>query len=258
MRFLYVLAIFIFCKPSIGADPKGYIALIYHPDKNVDSIRIPIYSNINEKVIGYCRINPANGEDGAGLVINTLFDKEFPVFKFPLEPLQSSIYYAKKYNESNSPDSCEYYCNGYQLNTYHLTYYEVKAGYIKILANTIENGAWIKLNDSLFKPIDWVDEIISNWYGPYIYGYDNYRLRKNPSLESEIVIKLKYPQYTILEYTQRKGNWIEIIVCKLKPEVDIVCEEAKSEEDCIKVYKGWIRIVDESGMPEDIWFSTDC
>ena len=258
MRFLLMVTLVIYCYISFAEDPKGYIALNFNIDKAVDSIRIPIYNNIGGKIIGSCRINPANGEDGAGLVINKLFDKEFPVYKFPLGPLRSSIYYARKFYESNSLDSCEYYCNGYQLNTYHLTYYEVKGGYLKILANTIENGAWIKLDESLFKPIDWVDEIISSWYGPYVYGFNNYRLRKNPSLESEIIVKLKYPQYTILECTKRKGNWIEVTVCEIKPGVDIVCEEANVKEDCIKLYKGWIRVVDESGMPEDIWFSTDC
>ncbi len=257
-RIICYLLLFGYSKLLSGVEPKGFIALNYTINEYVDSIKIPIYRSIEGEIIGNCRIRPANGENGPGFEINDLYGKKFPSYKYPLEPLKDSKYYAVRYWNTNNIDSCEYYGNGYQLSTYHLTYYDKKENYLKILANTVEGGAWIELDEKLFKANDWVQEIINNWYGPYVYGFDNYRLRKSPSLDGEVITKLKDTQYTMVDFIRRKGHWIEVSVCELKQGIEITCEEVQVTEECIEIFTGWLRIVDPYGMPDDIWFYPDC
>ena len=253
----FVLAAFITISVN-AVDPMGYIVSKNTAEKSLDTISIPVYDKINGKVIGNCKLTPYTFEDGSGFIISDLSGRKFPSYRYPLGPLKDKSNYSKKFIKTNSTDRCEYYANGYGLNNHSLVYYEKKGDYLKILANTLDSGAWIKIDENLFRPLEWINELLGNFYGPYVWGYENYRLRAAPSKESEVITKLSSIDHKIIQYIRREGNWIEIRVCLLKPGMEKVCEEVNTDTDCIEVYQGWIRIVDGNGMPEDIWFDTSC
>ena len=236
-------------------EPIGYIISHNQSKTARDTLEIPIYKTIQGEIIGHCKIAPYSAEKGSSITISDLNGNKFPVYRYPLNPLKNKQFYAIKYLKSNSIDSCEYYSHGNSFCCNSLVFYGRYGNYLKILANTIDGGGWIQISNDICGTTTWRDEILSSFHGSSVWGFDNYGLKLFPSSKSESLVSLEPNIHSIIAYTRILDNWIEIKVCQLKPEVEITGSEVKEYRDCEKTYIGWIRIVDEKGMPTNIWFS---
>ncbi len=155
----------------------------------------------------------------------------------------------------------EYRHHGYKGEYNFITYYENTADYINIFRQTIKGGLWLKKAeiDSFFKPITFIEDITrySLWH---IYGYDQYRLRCGPSLESEVLITLDVEKHVIKGFTGKiEGNWAEAVIYEVdEPIYDCYSEEQLKERWTGKQWKGWIKVTDDHGQPNDIYYYYSC
>jgi len=155
----------------------------------------------------------------------------------------------------------EYRQYGYKGEFYFITYYEIKDDYINILQQTINAGLWLNKTaiDSFFKPTTFIEDITrySLWQ---IYGYDQYRLRNTPSLKGDVLLTLDVEKHVIKGFTGKiKGSWAEVIIY----EVDELIYDCYSEEEIKKhwtgkQWKGWIKVTDDHGQPNDIYYYYSC
>lgn len=155
--------------------------------------------------------------------------------------------------------SAQYFKTGYDYGIVYLKYYAINNGHLQILAEDHDNY-WIKEQDirGYFKPVRFIEDLAKRdtWQ---IYGYDNYRMRKSPGLDGEIIVKLSEQKHVIKKFTKIEGNWAEALVYETKKHMDECYgdEELNAAMTGIS-YRGWIRIVDENGQIKDIQYYVSC
>jgi len=165
--------------------------------------------------------------------------------------------YLKEHDYTNT----EYFLTGYKNEFHFIHYYAISNGYIKIYARTIDGGVWIKGSDIEGKltPTTFIEDITkySTWQ---IYGYDNYRLRSAPSLKGEIIITLDVKKHVIKTFTGKiKGSWAEAVIYEIQtPLWDCYDTERLNKVWTKKKWKGWIKIVDDAGQINDIYYYYSC
>lgn len=163
------------------------------------------------------------------------------------------------FSDYEATNNSQYYKTGYDFELIYLNYYAIKAGFVQILAKDHENY-WVAYKDIAehFRPIRFIEDIITR-NGWQLFGYNNYRLRKAPNLEGEIILKLDERKHVIKKFTQIEGNWAEALVYETKIPMDGCYSDEDLENSWTGVsYTGWIRVVDENGQVSDINFYSSC
>lgn len=131
---------------------------------------------------------------------------------------------------------------------YALQYYIKIGKYLNVLRNVKKEGYWISI-DELDKHgmyfTGWMSFFINNNMLYYV-RYNMY-LREKPNANSKIITLLT-KEYFDIEFTGKHEElWAEIIATKYDSP-DAGCGDGKK----VKVYKGWIKAIDNSGFP-NIW-----
>ena len=131
-------------------------------------------------------------------------------------------------------------------------------GYARVLMHSTDKPLWLKLKQ--FKSVNWMDQLMQ-FSGYLVYGYENYRLRANPSTNAPILVKLSEKRHSIKSFTGRtSGSWAEIVV------IEGTLQDGNELKECYNLnniivkreYTGWLKIVDDQGQYKDIKYSHSC
>lgn len=216
--------------------PKGFLdGDQYRYDKINKTI--PLYTTAEGKKVGEAKLRLYTGVGSAYILELQAIQKE------PIKPSLVDVFNT-----------------GYQWEYAFLTYYDEKKDHIQILVNSIKGGVWIDKKDisEFIKPSTWIEDIIKS--AKLLYGYDGYRLRTQPSADGEIIVTLDTNSFVIKEFTKNvKGSWAEAIVFRLRgPLVGCASDEELKMAQTGKILKGWIKVVDDNGLPKDIKHYCSC
>ncbi len=154
--------------------------------------------------------------------------------------------------------------SSYKANT--IKYYEITDGYARVLANTVDGGAWLKLKHFfpsknltvklIYKP--WSARLKNSLWR--ISGYHNYRLREKPSKKGKILVYLNENRHIVSHGTGNvQGHWSEVVVLEVMPfrvsDLNDPCHTSLSEiKDHLtgNQWKGWLKVLGDNGEPKDI------
>lgn len=233
----------------------------------------------NESPIGYLEPAMEIGTNKTIPLLDSPYGKQIGTLKTFLHDdlcLKVNTYQGKSFGRL-SHEKDKWYMGSYGGLVYcdYLAYFDIDADHARILANSIEGGVWLNMkalhdnkdktsNRNLirnisFKDIDWMASLIKHnllW----VNGYHNYRLRKSPEINSDIIILLNEEIHLITEFTGKRHNgWAEAIVYEVSSRPD----HCFDMEEVIKVWtkrkwKGWIKVLNENGMPHKITWGGNC
>ncbi len=140
---------------------------------------------------------------------------------------------------------------------YCMKYFEAKDNFLKVMVNSHSGGCWISMKELAYLRIvyqSWSDYIQSKKEGFYPAVDIGLNLREKPDAKSKKVDLMKGDEYLITLSGQMDGLWAEVNVkkygsrpCKVK---DV------SQMKPLRELKGWIKAVDDAGIP-NIWFHTE-
>lgn len=142
-------------------------------------------------------------------------------------------------------------------------FYANQHGYVKILAEQFDNY-WVKLADidQYVKPTTYAEFIAQHTFFQ-IANYQNYRLRKGPSLQDDIIMQLNENKYSnqsihiITEFKQVKGSWAYAVVYEINEHIyDCYGKDEVLQRWTGNTYEGWIKLVDDDGQFKDIYIKT--
>lgn len=138
----------------------------------------------------------------------------------------------------------------------YLKYWEQTNGFVRVLEDSYDKDIWIDLvnNPGLtWQPLTYAESITrcDKWT---IEGYHGYRLKKAPSLSSDIIIILDKDKHIIKSFTKKiKGSWAEAIIYETtEPMFGMYFDKDLDEKWTGNKWTGWIMILDQHGMPKDI------
>lgn len=140
-----------------------------------------------------------------------------------------------------------------------VSYFERANGFLRILNDQV--SYWISekdVTDKHFKIQEWPEFLFDN-AGLLLGFYANepgLNLRTSASTNGNILKTLKGDLFEITPTAERDGLWMKVKVKKYK---EHICESSLSEDE-ILVYEltGWIKVVDDSGLPNLWYYSRGC
>ena len=116
------------------------------------------------------------------------------------------------------------------------------------------------------KEIEEKNFIVENWKnflisrtGRLLGYYANdpgINLRALPSTDSELILTFKGDLFEITPTEQDEGNWVKVKVIKYK---EHPCESGLSQNELAEEkYEGWIKLIDNNGIPNVWYYSRGC
>lgn len=135
---------------------------------------------------------------------------------------------------------------GYEVNG--MIVFEEVDGYICIL-NKGEH--WVSIEELKaegYMYTSWIDfmSAAGRWFMPIFYSMN---VRTDPSASASLVVTVTGENFEIEPTGKSEGLWAEVIIKKYDSDY---CEEP---HNLIDTYKGWMKMVDDSGYP-NVWFYT--
>lgn len=135
-------------------------------------------------------------------------------------------------------------------------YLESKDGYLKVKVNDV--FYWLNQNEIEgynFKPILWFD-YLSQLNSEYLTANINLNLRTQPNKQADkiklLVINRHSEETNYMKMTGKTSeNWAEV-------EVNIYRNYCSSKKELIKTYTGWIKVVDDNGLPNIFSVPSPC
>lgn len=146
---------------------------------------------------------------------------------------------------------------GYEVWAFN--YSERKDGFVKFQYET--QDLWIRESEieaEGFSLVDWQSFLMDN-VGSFLGYYANdpgLNLREEPNTHSRIIRALKGDTVQISPTTEHNGLWtkVKVVISKEHP-----CGTSLTEEEnIIEKLEGWIKIVDENGLPNVWYYSRGC
>jgi hypothetical protein len=166
------------------------------------------------------------------------------------------IYFVDNRNKTETQIELENFWQiGYEI--WALTYSERQNGFVKL---RIENqNLWIKESDLKnvgFTLVEWQTFLSDNAVLGF-YAYEpGLNLREQPNTSSRIIKTLRGDLHEISPTNEHIGLWtkVKVIIMKEHP-----CETELTEEENIEeILEGWIKIIDDNGLP-NVWnYSRGC
>lgn len=136
---------------------------------------------------------------------------------------------------------------GYEISG--LIIHKEQDGFLKIMYRSGDISAWIpinKLQESGFVHQPWI-QFMSNKHRTFFTMEYGMNLRDQPNIKGNKILTVKGNQFEITPTGKVKGFWAEVVIS----EYDTVYCEAP--HDLIKIYYGWMKILDDKGFP-NVWF----
>ena len=168
------------------------------------------------------------------------------------------IYFVDDRNKTETQIELENFWQiGYEI--WALTYNERQNGFVKL---KIENqNLWLKeseVKNMKFELVEW-QTFLSDNAGKVLGFYANepgLNLREQPNTSSRIIKTLRGDLHEISPTNEHIGLWtkVKVIIMKEHP-----CETELTEEENIEeILEGWIKILDDDGLP-NVWnYSRGC
>ncbi|KAB1065942.1 SH3 domain-containing protein [Salibacter halophilus] len=140
-----------------------------------------------------------------------------------------------------------------------LTYSERKDGFVKI--TYANQDFWLKQSDIEnvgFELVEWqsfLADNVNNLLG-YYANDPGLNLREKPNTDSGIIRTLKGDTNQISPTNEHHGLWtkVKVIISKEHP----CATDLTEEENIIEELEGWIKIVDDNGLPNLWYYSRGC
>lgn len=150
-------------------------------------------------------------------------------------------------------------CHQVDYEIYALTFIELVDGYIKVIDTN--KSYWLRLADiekQGFKAVNWMDYLIKE-SGSVLGYYANdpgLRLRKGPGTDFEIITVLKDDVFEIKLTNQKEGQWCKVKVVKYR---EHPCDSSLSETENLEYeIEGWIKLIDDQGLPNIYNYARGC
>ncbi|MBT32565.1 MAG: hypothetical protein CMO01_23120 [Thalassobius sp.] len=163
------------------------------------------------------------------------------------------LYFFDLSSEESEPIAVENFKEiGYEI--WAISYFEREGDFVRVLNKDV--AYWLSKKDieaDGFALVNW-QEFLNQTAGSLMGFYANdpgLNLRKLPDASSEKLIGMSGDLYEITPLNENKGLWTRVKVVKYK---EHPCENSLSEDENIEFeIEGWVKIIDESGLP-NVWF----
>ena len=216
------------------------------PEQNEDEEICCIYSPKN----GFAVYDQPNGEEIGQLTRN--------VEQNVGDQSSYRIYFVDSKARTETQIGLQYFQEiGYEV--WALTYTERKDGFVKIKYET--QNFWLKeseLQKVGFSLVEWQSfftDNVDNLLG--FYANDpGLNLREKPNTDARIIKKLKGDTVQISPTKEHKGLWtkVKVTISKEHP-----CgTDLTEEKNIIEELEGWIKTVDDNGLPNLWYYSRGC
>ena len=168
------------------------------------------------------------------------------------------IYFVDQKAKTETQIGLEYFQEiGYEV--WALTYSERKDGFVKIKYET--QNYWLKESEIQkvgFSLVEWqsfLTENVDNLLGFYANDL-GLNLREKPNTDARIITTLKGDTVQISPTKEHNGLWtkVKVVISKEHPCVTDLTEV----ENIIEELEGWIKIVDDNGLPNLWYYSRGC
>lgn len=201
----------------------------------------------------YCCIYvPKNGfkvyDNPGGKLIGTITSKDNSYSAFFTDNS------TKKISELSNEDL---YQIGYDI--FSISYFERKNGFVRILNKNF--NYWLKeseVKSQMFEFVEWQRFLAEN-ANDVLGFYANepgLNLREKPTTDSKIIMTIKTDNQQIIPTNEHKGLWTKVKVVITK---EHVCETSLSEkENFVEIKEGWVKIMDDGGMPNVYFYAKGC
>lgn len=201
----------------------------------------------------YCCIYiPKNGfkvyDKPNGKLIGTITNKDNSFSAFFTD------HSTKKISEL-SPD--DLYQVGYEI--YSLPFFDRKNGFVRILNK--KDNYWLKeseVKSQSFELVEWQRFLAEN--ANEVLGFyanePGLNLREKPTTDSKIIMTLKTDNQQIVPTNEHKGLWTKVKVIITKEQI---CETSLTEqENLVEIKEGWVKILDDGGLPNVHFYARGC
>jgi hypothetical protein len=146
---------------------------------------------------------------------------------------------------------------GYEIFT--MKFYNAKDGYVRIFSP--KSHYWIKVSDienAGFTTSNWQDFLVHNT--KILLGYyandPGLNLRESPDKNAKILKTLRGDLFEIELQPESNGNWNKVKVTKYH---EHPCKGNLSKQENIEyILEGWIKTVDDSGLPNIRYYARGC
>jgi hypothetical protein len=146
---------------------------------------------------------------------------------------------------------------GYEI--WVMPYCEKREGYVRVISSKYDY--WLKESEIAgagFLTGSW-QEFLILWEKETMgfYAKDpGLKLRKGPSVNDEVIIILRGNLYEIAPGSEVKGAWMKVKVKKYR---EHPCESDLPQEKIVEYEtEGWVKIVDDSGLPNVTYYPRGC
>lgn len=136
-----------------------------------------------------------------------------------------------------------------------MRYFKRQNGYVRVLDDSV--GYWLseqEINRSGFEVVEWQKFLIDHeglLLGYYAKPSSGLNLREKPTTRSKVIKKLEGELFEISPTNENIGLWTKVKVKKYK---EHPCESSLSETEIVEYeLEGWIKMVDDDGLP-NVWF----
>ena len=168
------------------------------------------------------------------------------------------IYFVDQKDKTETQIELQYFREiGYEL--WALTYTERQDEFVKIKYKN--KNFWLKeseLHEVGFQLVEWqsfITDNVNNLLGFYA-NEPGLNLREKPNTNARIIKTLKGDNVQILPTKEHNGLWtkVKVIITKKHPcKTDLTEEENRMEE-----LEGWVKIIDDRGLPNIWYYSRGC
>lgn len=144
-----------------------------------------------------------------------------------------------------------FYQVGYE--EYAIKYFDKKGNFVQIINK--DSNFWLNVKDieqKKFEIINWRDFLIKN--SGKVLGYyasdPGLNLREAATINSKVIKTLEGDLFQIIPTKETNGSWVKVLVKKFK---EHPCVNGFDEKLIQYELEGWIKIVDDKGLP-NVWF----
>jgi hypothetical protein len=145
----------------------------------------------------------------------------------------------------------------FQKMGFCLKIFASEKGYVKVLENSTGKGYWLsvkEINYLRFQPKIWLDLLI-NLKQVCVPVVDmGVNLRKQPKTGDNKILLVKGSRYGIVFTGATEDLWAEVTVKRFGK---TPCRKPESNEKALEEWTGWIKVIDDSGVP-NVWLAPDC
>jgi len=139
-------------------------------------------------------------------------------------------------------------------DAYVIPYFDNKQGFVRLLKDDRSGTTWAKISDITdrnFLLLSWKDYFISRRSSPLFAAEAGLNLRESPYADAKRVTTISGEEMLIylvgFDDGFCEGQWCKV---KVKVYLENPCATQRTEVENFKIeYEGWIKLMDDSGLP---------